>query len=94
MRGVYGSRLDYICEHTSDKDYIDKLIEIEEQCQEFCEVEGIDYAKVVLEISNEKEAEKDEYRWSQEQSDKDYTDECNRQFHSILDDSEAWGNID
>lgn len=91
---IDGSRLDYICKHTSDKEYIEKLIEIEEHCQEFCEDEGIDYAEVVLEVSDKKEAKNDEYRWAQEQSDKDYIDECNRQFRSMLDDSEAWGNID
>lgn len=91
---IDGSRLDYICKHTSDKEYIDKLIELEEQCQEFCDDKGIDYAEVVLEISGEKQQKEDDYRWSQEQSDKDYIEECNREFRSMMDDNEAWGNID
>lgn len=86
--------MDYICKHTSDKEYIDKLIELEEQCQEFCDDKGIDYAEVVLEISGEKQQKEDDYRWSQEQSDKDYIEECNREFRSMMDDNEAWGNID
>lgn len=71
-----------------------KLCTLEDKCKDVCNDEGLFFADLVLEeaeerrykeeLDNEIDAKWDEYD----------VREANRQFGSMMDDNEAWGNID
>lgn len=62
--------------------------------QSFNTVETNCYKILLSVIEDNEEAEEREREWIQEQLDKDYIKEANNEFRDMMDDFDAWGNID
>lgn len=68
LDGSFQSTIDAGRKPFATKEYLDKLFELEIQCKEFCEEEGIDYVQIVLDESAKKFAEDENDRlWREEE---------------------------
>lgn len=69
-----------------DKELMAAFDDLVEQCIEISKDNKLSFADILCEAT--------EYYQEKETPTFDDAEECNRQFHSIMDDNDAWGNID